>query len=78
MLCKQLCLSPPFCFVFDVLRHSLSWNSGRPEAHYVYQAGLELNIDLPASASRSAGVKVCAAMPSCFCPSFIPCLSSAR
>jgi hypothetical protein len=50
-----------FCFVFQD-RVSL-YSPGCPGTHFVDQAGLELR-NLPASASRVLGLKVCATTPS--------------
>jgi hypothetical protein len=53
-----------FCFFCFQDRVSL-YNPGCPGTHSVDQAGLELR-NLPASASRVLGLKVCATMPGNF------------
>jgi hypothetical protein len=51
------------CLVGLVFRDRVSlYSPGCPGTHFVDQAGLELR-NLPASASRMLGLKVCATMP---------------
>jgi hypothetical protein len=55
-----------FFFFFLVFQNRVSlYSLGCPGTHCVDQAGLELR-NLPASASRVLGLKVCATMPSSF------------
>jgi hypothetical protein len=55
-----------YSFFFLVFRDRVSlYSPGCPGTHFVDQAGLELR-NLPTSASRVLGLKVCVAMPGSF------------
>jgi hypothetical protein len=60
---EKLRVSLLFFFFFWFFRDRVSLCSpGCPGTHFVVQAGLELR-NLPTSASRVLGLKVCATMP---------------
>jgi hypothetical protein len=62
-----VCLFGWLLLLFLVFQDRVSlYSPGCPGTHFVDQAGLELR-NLPASASRVLGLKVCATMPGFFC-----------